>query len=136
MAAAIRDWIATSAITPTLSIAVGPRLLPVDQVAGIAAPVATCGPLTQIKAPGESYALGDTIALAGSIASTKDGGALQAAMEAAAGDRKVRIDAIALNEVLCAVHQVLPAVPAKGQSIWMGHDIQKMSVKSFRFQNV
>lgn len=121
VAAAIRDWIATSAITPTLSIAVGPRLLPVEQVAGIAAPFATCGPLTQIKAPGESYALGDTIALAGSIASTKDGGALQAAMEAAAGDRKVRIDAIALNEVLCAVHQVLPAVPAKGQSIWMGY---------------
>ncbi len=121
VAAAIRDWIATSAITPTLSIAVGPRLLPVEQVADIAAPFATCGPLSQTKAPGESYVLGDTIALAGTIASPKDGGALQAAMEAAAGDRKVRIDAIALNEVLCAVHRVLPAVPANGQSVWMGY---------------
>ena len=121
VAAAIRGWIATSAITPTLSIAVGPRTLPAATVAAIAAPFASCGPLTQSKAAGESYGLGDTIALAGAFASARDGGALQAAMEAAAGDRKVRIDAIALNDVLCAVHRVLPPVPANGQSIWMGY---------------
>ena len=121
VASAIRDWIGTAAITPTIDIAVGPRLLPAETVADIAAPFATCGPLTQTKAPGETYVLGDTIALAGSFASTRDGGALQGAMEAAAGDRKVRIDAIALNDVLCAVHRVLPPVPANGQSIWMGY---------------
>lgn len=121
VAAAIRDWIATSAITPTTSIAVGPRSLSTEQVAAVADPFATCGPLTQAKGPGENYPLGDTITLAGSFAGTGEGGALQAAVEAAAGDRKVRIDALVLNDVLCTVHRVLPPTDAGGQSIWMGY---------------
>ena len=119
--AAIKRWAATSGIAATSRIVTGPRHLASEAVAAVVAPFASCGPLTQTKAPGESYDLSDTVAIAGGLASAKQGGALQGALEAMAGDRKVRIDPILLNDVLCAVHAVMPAVPPGGLSVWMGY---------------
>jgi len=119
--AAIKGWSATAAIAPTVRIVTGPRLLPSETVAQTVAPFATCGGLALAKAPGESYGLDETVTVAGSFASSKDGGALQAALEAVVGDRKVRIDPILLNDVLCAVQKVLPALPPNGLSVWMGY---------------
>lgn len=119
--AAVTAWAASAAITPAIDIAIGPRHLSSQTVAETIAAFATCGPLTQTKAPGESYELGDTLAVAGSFGSAKQGGALQAALEQIAGDRKVRIDPILLNDVLCSVHDVMPILPPGGLSVWMGY---------------
>ncbi len=118
--AAIADWAATSGMTARVDIAVGPRVLTVKQVQDIADPFAACGPLAQQKAAGESYGLGETIALSGAMVDSASADALKSALDDTVGDRTVRVDATILNDDLCAVRRVLPISPSDRLSIWLG----------------
>ncbi|MGL4236913.1 serine/threonine-protein kinase [Tabrizicola sp.] len=117
---AIADWSASSGLTPSVDIAVGPRVLTVKAVQDILAPFALCGRLNPDKGPDDSYALGDTVRITGALETTETRDTLQKALEDTVGDRTVRVDATILNAQLCAVQRVLPPVPSEPLSIWLG----------------
>jgi eukaryotic-like serine/threonine-protein kinase len=118
--AAIQDWAKRTGMTIDIGFKTGPRKLPVQAVLDVLAPFALCGPLTPDKGPLQIYELGDTITVTGAMDSVEARDALQPVLEAAVGDRTVRIDATILNADLCAVRKVLPPVGSGDAVIWLG----------------
>jgi hypothetical protein len=117
---ALNDWSSESGFKATINLATGPRELGVAQVQDIIDPFAECGPLNQTKAPGDTYPLGDTIAIAGAVLDADGADKLKMALEDTVGDRTVRIDATVLNSDLCTVRRVLPPLDSDGLSVWLG----------------
>ncbi len=118
--AAVTTWSADSGIAHTLDVTIGPRVLPREAVDQVTLPFADCGPLNQ-ETQAASYALGETVTVTGDLTSVETGGALQAALEAAVGARKVRVNGTVLNTDLCQVRKVLPPLPSNALSIWLGY---------------
>ena len=117
---ALADWSTATGLKASTSIAVGPRELAVDQVGDILATFAQCGPLTQKKAEGATYALGETVVIEGAVLDTAARDTLAQALQDTVGDREVRVDATVLNADLCAVRKVLPPLQSEDLTIWLG----------------
>lgn len=117
---AISDWARAAGMTARVDIVLGPRILPIATVDEILRPSALCGPLAADDPPVAGYAIGDTVVVSGALESEAARDKLQAALEAAAGDRKVRIDATILNADLCAIRKVLPPLQSDDLAVWLG----------------
>jgi eukaryotic-like serine/threonine-protein kinase len=118
--AALKAWSAKSGFKANIDLTIGPRTLSVAQVQDIITPFADCGLLTQAKEAEGSYALGETVVIAGAVEAEDTAAKLAEALEAAIGDRTVRIDATILNPDLCTVRKVLPPLQSDKLSIWLG----------------
>lgn len=115
----LQDWARAGGFTLTTAIDAGPRILPVAEVSAMLKEVADCGPLVQ-NATGETYALGDTITITGSVAQPATKEAIHFRLADAIGDRNLRVETTELNADICSVRQVLPDLPQAGLSVWLG----------------
>ncbi|MDI3337727.1 serine/threonine-protein kinase [Defluviimonas aestuarii] len=115
----LQDWARAGGFALATSIVAGPRDLPVAEVAALLKEVADCGTLVQ-NAAGESYALGDTITVTGSVAQSATKDVIRSRLADAVGDRHVRVEVSELNSDICTVRQALPDLAQAGLSIWLG----------------
>ncbi|MGB3315742.1 MAG: serine/threonine-protein kinase [Albidovulum sp.] len=115
----LQDWARAAGFTLTTAISAGPRVLTVTAVSAMLDKVADCGPLAQ-NTTGDTYALGDSITVTGSVAQPATKDVIHSRLADAVGDRNVRIETTELNPDICTVRQVLPDLPQAGLSIWLG----------------
>ena len=115
------NWAGHNGFSLTLKLATGPRSLPVKTVATGLTALADCGRLAIDRPADESYALGDTIRVTGTVAQDATTTRIAAQLAATVGDRALDIATTTLNTDLCAVRKVLPDVPDNALSIWMGN---------------
>lgn len=115
---ALRDALESAALpgalTGSVQIELGPRLLPPDRVEPLLASFADCGALALVDPPLLGYGQTDTINIAGKLADVGSRAQLRDAIGAIAGDRTISIDAELLNPALCQVETALPDAPSGG----------------------
>ncbi|MCE6959780.1 protein kinase [Cereibacter sphaeroides] len=116
---AFRDWGARHGFQVTLRLQAGPRQLSPEAVAEVLARHTDCGPLVQ-SAPDTGYPLGASVTVSGDVASAATAEDLRASLGDLSGDRVVRLETAILNPAICEVRTRLPAIPARGVSIWLG----------------
>jgi hypothetical protein len=117
ISARITDWGKKAGIPITLDLQAGPEKLATRAVQGLLDGLATCGRLSQINAPDETYALYDAIRIGGDLMSDADKKTIQAKLEPEIGDRTVKLETTTLNRDLCAIRAVLPKAPTGNVSI-------------------
>lgn len=118
--AALQAWAQEYGFDLSVDLVRGPRLLPPETVQTVLDSLADCGPLQQAEAPADGYALGATITITGNAAGPALAAGLETALADTLGDRKLRSSVSVLNDQLCTVRKVLPALPTNALSIWMG----------------
>ena len=116
----LNGWAATNGFRLSLSLVTGPRILSAAEVDRALGETGDCGPLRQQDAPADGYAIGDRILITGDVGGASAAAAIAARLRSVAGDRNVDVQATVLNDDLCAVRRVLPALPANDLSIWIG----------------
>jgi predicted Ser/Thr protein kinase len=121
VAAGFTEVAAAAGFAPEVRLVAGPRELAAAQVEEWLGPLETCGALS-VGAPGAgAFALGETVRVAGNVASAEDGAAITAALGPRVGDRTLALDLGVLNPELCTVKRLLPDVPAGNFSIVFGY---------------
>jgi hypothetical protein len=118
--AALQAWAKEYGFDLSTDLVRGPRLLPPETVQAVLDGLADCGPLQQVEPPADGYALGSTITVTGNAAGPGLAAGLEGALADTLGDRKLRSSVSVLNDQLCTVRKVLPALPTNALSIWMG----------------
>ena len=108
------------ALTGTVEIELGPRLLPSERVTPLLTQFADCGALELIEPPLLGYGPGDTIRVAGKLADVGARAQLRDAIAAIGGARTISIDAEMLNPALCQVETALPDAPSGGITTQFG----------------
>lgn len=116
----LASWSATNGISVTPDLIAGPALLSVADVGQMLGGLGTCGPLAVAQDPAQAFELYDTITLTGNLASAEDEAGILNALQPQIGDRKLRMETVALNEDLCTIRNVLPPVDSANLSIWLG----------------
>ena len=114
------QWAASSGFTVNRSLTAGPADLPVASVQSTLDRYGTCGPLSQGREAGTSYALFETITVNGQLANAADQETLKQTLTPLIGDRTLRLDTTVLNDDLCAIRDILPPTPPNNLSIWLG----------------
>jgi serine/threonine-protein kinase len=104
-----------------LAIAAGPRALPYRDVQGMLASVATCGPLA-VAPPtaGETFALGETVAVTGFVGAPADVESVSAILRDRIGDRTPSTDLVVLDPDMCALVDLLPVASPGPVSLVLG----------------
>ncbi|MCX7888217.1 MAG: serine/threonine protein kinase [Rhodobacteraceae bacterium] len=115
--AALTDWAGRNGLTPEIALQAGPAVLPRDRVSGILKAAEDCGPLVQKSPPGKDYALGETIAVSGEVATQATADALKADLAAIAGDRGIEVAPVVMNPTICTFRSLLPEVGDMGVQI-------------------
>jgi len=115
--AALTEWAGRNGLTADIAIQAGPAVLAQDEVARILKAAETCGPLRQKAPAGKDYALGETVAVTGEVATQTAADALKAELSAIAGDRTVEVAATVMNPTICAFRALLPPVGDAGVQI-------------------
>jgi hypothetical protein len=118
--AALQEWAKSAGFALDVSLAAGPVRLEPPAVDAVLKGAADCGPLTAEAPANGAWALGDTIRITGFAANPALAGTVEAALADVIGDRTAEADLTALNDQICAVRGVLPAVPDGNTSIWFG----------------
>jgi hypothetical protein len=116
----LRIWATQYNFSLASKIAAGPRVLAEADVAAILRAGANCGLLSQSAAAGDTYALGDTVGVTGTLADDGTADRIKSQLTDAIGDRKLQFDVSTLNADLCVVRNVLPVLPSNALSIWFG----------------
>ena len=117
---ALSDWANGAGYDIFADLAAGPEVLLATDIQPALDSLTTCGPLQQTGGKDAKYELNDTIVVSGTIMSAKDTDAISQLLSPVIGDRKLRFDTTSLNAEICKIRNVLPAVPTKNISIWLG----------------
>lgn len=113
------------ALTGTIRIEQGPRLLPAARLMPLLETHADCGPLKLVAPPPPGYGTGDAVIIQGKMAKGATRSKLRDAIAAIAGDRQISIDAQLLNPALCQIETALPSAPASGAQVNFGFGDRK-----------
>jgi eukaryotic-like serine/threonine-protein kinase len=120
IAAALQAWADAAGFTLRPNLVAGPRSLAVAAILADVSAIADCGPLATDRAPGQNYALGDTVIISGPVESSTSGDAIQKRLSGTIGDRRLRVEVTPLNTDLCIVRRALPPTASDTLSVWLG----------------
>lgn len=107
-------------LTPTVTLTLGPRLLPLDRVAPVVAANADCGQLDISQPAAAGWGLGDRIIVTGRMAEQGSRLRLYEALKEVTGSRDVLVDVEVLNTNLCKIEQALPRAAPRGFGVIFG----------------
>jgi len=121
VAAALADWAVAANFDIETRLAAGPEQLLASDIQPALDSVRTCGPLEQAAGVAAQYGLSDTITITGNLMSVADAAGIEDILAPVIGDRKLRFETNALNNEICKIRNILPTVPTKNISIWLGN---------------
>ncbi len=107
-------------LTGSVDIELGPRILTVDAVKQVLAAHADCGELSVANPLPTGFPADATVIIAGRVAEVASQVALNDALVAAVGPRKLRLEVEVLNPTLCTVDAALPNAPQGGFEMTFG----------------
>ena len=107
-------------LTGSVEIELGPRILTADAVKQVLAAHADCGELSVANPLPTGFPADATVIIAGRVAEVASQVALNDALVAAVGPRKLRLEVEVLNPTLCTVDAALPNAPQGGFEMTFG----------------
>ena len=107
-------------LTGSVEIELGPRILTADAVKQVLVAHADCGELSVANPLPTGFPADATVIIAGRVAEVASQVALNDALVAAVGPRKLRLEVEVLNPTLCTVDAALPNAPQGGFEMTFG----------------
>lgn len=108
------------ALNGSVEIELGPRILTVDALKKVLAAHADCGDLSVANPLPTGFPSDATVIISGRVAEVATQVALNDALIAAIGPRRMRLEVEVLNPTLCTVDAVLPHAPQGGFTVTFG----------------
>lgn len=121
VSAALSDWAVNAGYDLFTNLAAGPEVLLAADIQPALDSLTTCGPLQQAAGATAQYGLTDPIVVTGNVMSAADNESISQLLSPVIGDRTLQFDTAPLNAEICKIRDVLPVVPTRNISIWLGN---------------